>query len=269
MPSGKKSKELRRAGAAPPVRSKGAPRARRANPKVLLIGGIVVVLAAIGITLGVVLGGGGKKAAADLPAVGTLTNALPAAADVNTLFKGIPQHGLTLGSPKAPVTLVEYIDLQCPVCQEFETQVMPDIIPRYVRTGKVKVEARPIIVIGPDSIRGRNAMIAAGAQNKAFNFAQILYDNQGTENSGWLNDSIVGQAVASIPGIRVQQVLNLQSSKSVASQANEFDTLAASDQVQGTPTLYVGRSGTKGLQVSLPNASDGTLLVQAINNLLG
>ena len=31
-------------------------------------------------------------------------------------------------------------------------------------------------------------MIAAGAQNKAFNFAQILYDNQGTENTGWLND---------------------------------------------------------------------------------
>ena len=30
--------------------------------------------------------------------------------------------------------MVEYVDLQCPFCQQFETQVMPDIIKNYVRT---------------------------------------------------------------------------------------------------------------------------------------
>ena len=271
MPSGKKSKQMRLIAAAPPpVQSKGGSRRRQANPKVLAIASAVVVLAAIGIVLGVTLGGGSKKpSTSGYPAVGTLTNALPAASDVNTLFKGIPQNGFTLGDPKAPVTMVEYIDLQCPICQRFETQVMPDIIKNYVRTGKVKVEVRVLDFIGADSSRGRKAMIATASQNKAFNFAELLYYNQGAENTGWLSDAMVGQAVSSIPGVHVHQALNLQSAGSVASQASEFDTLATSDQVQGTPTLYVGQSGTKGLEVSLPNPADGRPLVRALNNALG
>jgi protein-disulfide isomerase len=249
------------------VQSKGGSRRRQANPKVLAIVGAVVVLAAIGITLGVTLGGGSKKAATgNYPAVGTLTNALPAASDVNTLFKGIPQNGFTLGDPKAPVTMVEYIDLQCPFCQQFETQVMPDIIKNYVRTNKVKVEVRVLDFIGSDSSRGRKAMIATASQNKAFNFAELLYYNQGTENTGWLSDAMVGQAVSSIPGIQVHQVLNLQSSSSVAKQASTFDKQQATDQVSGTPTLFVGKSGTKGKQVPLQSPTDEQALVTALDN---
>ena len=71
------------------------------------------------------------------------------------LFEGIPQHGNVLGYASAPVTMVEYVDLQCPYCRAFETEVMPTMIRRYVRTGKLKVEARPLAFIGPDSERGR------------------------------------------------------------------------------------------------------------------
>ena len=35
------------------------------------------------------------------------------------MLKGIPQHGTTLGNPKAPVTFTEYGDLQCPICKDF------------------------------------------------------------------------------------------------------------------------------------------------------
>ena len=112
--------------------------------------------------------------ASGYPAVGTLTDGLPAATDVNTLFKGIPQKGFTLGDPKAPATMVKYVDLRCPFCQQFETQVMPDIIKNYVRTKKLKVDVRVLDFIGSDSSRGRNALIAAASQNRAFNFADSL-----------------------------------------------------------------------------------------------
>ena len=76
-----------------------------------------------------------------------------------------------------------------------------------MKTGKVKVEARVLKFIGPDSERGRNAMLAAAEQNKAFNFSQVLYANQGTENTGWLNDDMIGQIAASVPGMKVHDLL--------------------------------------------------------------
>jgi protein-disulfide isomerase len=269
MPSGKKSKQLRRtASAVPPVQSKGGPRRRQANPRVLMIGGGVAVLAIVGIVLGIVLSGGGGKSVSDFPTVGSLATGLPAAADVETQFKGIPQNGLTLGKASAPVTLVEYIDLQCPFCQQFETQVMPDILKSYVRTGKIKVEARPLGFIGPDSQKGRLALLAAAKQNRAFNFSEVLYYNQGTENTGWLSESMIGQAASSIPGLRVHDLLNGMSAGELKSQAKEFDAQALADKVSGTPTLYVGKSGTHGKLVPLQSSTDKQSLVDSIEAAL-
>ncbi len=266
MPSGKKSKQMRRAASAPPpVQSKGGPRrVRQANPKVLAIVGGLAAVAVVVVVLVVTLGGG-SKASNNYPAIGTLKNALPGATDVQTLFKGLPQNGLTLGNPKAPVTMVEYIDLQCPFCQQFETQVMPDIISKYVRTGKVKIETRILAFIGADSSRGRKAMIATASQNKAFNFAELLYYNQGTENTGWLNDAMVGQAVSSIPGVRVHDILNLVSSGSVSKLAKTFDAQMIADKVSGTPTLFAGKTGTKGKQIPLRSPTDSQSVVTALD----
>jgi protein-disulfide isomerase len=187
---------------------------------------------------------------------------LPGSARVNAMFKGIPQRGMILGSTRAPVTLVAYIELQCPYCRDFETRVLPGIVKRYVATGKVKIEARPLAFIGPDSIRGRNAMIAAGIQNKAFNFAELVYLNQGAEDSGWLSDGMVARTAESIPGFDPRQLFAARS-RDVKQQADRFDQQGK--QVDGTPTLSVRRSGQKGKEV----AADTRALVHAIKAALG
>lgn len=201
----------------------------------------------VAIVLAVVLAGG-KSSAGGIPkggvTVGTLTNALPGAADVEAQFKGIPQSGTTLGWPFAPATMVVYIDLQCPVCQAFETQDFPGVVSKYVRTKKLKVIVKPWAFIGPDSFRGQKAMIAAAAQNKAFNFAQVLYDNQGTENTGWLSDGMVYNAAASVPGLDVKKLLADRSSGSVKSAAASVAADALAKNVNATPSIFIGKSGT-------------------------
>ncbi len=267
MPSGKQSKRKRRAAqvaAPPPGRSKG--QRRQASPRVLIVAAAVIILAAVGIVLGVVLGGGSSKT--NVPARGSLVNALPGGADVQRLLKGIPQRDKVLGWPSAPVTMVEYVDLQCPFCQQFEAQAMPTVISRYVRTGKLKVEARVIAFIGPDSQRGRVAAIAAGLQNKLFNFAQLLYLNQGTENTGWLSDDMVKAAAASIPGLNVPRLLDERSSGTANDQARTFDAQASADHVTATPTILVGKSGKTPHQVTLPSPADEHPLAAAIEAAL-
>jgi protein-disulfide isomerase len=268
MASGKKSKQMRRAQSAPPpVQSKGAPRRRQASPRVLMAAAGVVALVAIGIVLAVVLSGGSSTPKVT-QATGSIANGLPGAADVDGFFKGIPQAGMVLGSPSATVSMIEYIDLQCPFCEQFDTQVFPDIVKRYVKTGKVKVEVRVLDFIGPDSSRGRKAMTAAGLQNKAFNFAELLYFNQATENTGWLDDKMVIAAAESIPGLNVPKLLADRNSSTVAKLASAADANAVADKVSSTPTLLVGRTGSKPKVVGLASPSDEATLVAALDTAL-
>jgi protein-disulfide isomerase len=253
-----------------PTPPPSAGRARRqASPRVLAIAGAVVVAVVIAVVLGVVLSGGGKKSATStLPAQGSLVDALPGASDVNAEFKGIRQNGMFLGAAGAPVTMIEYIDLQCPYCQQFETEVMPDIVAKYVRTGKLKVEARTLAFIGPDSIRGRDAMFAASLQNHAFDFAQLLYDNQQTENTGWLNDAMVDRAASSIPGVNPRELVAASSSDQVKALGVRIDGQAKADGVNSTPSLLVGKAGETPQPVRMKNATDAKTLKAAIEAAL-
>ena len=195
--------------------------------------------------------------------------ALPGAADVERLLKGVPQSGNVLGSPTAPVTLVEYVDLQCPYCQQFETQVMPNVIDRYVKTDKLKVEIRVLAFIGADSQTGQSAAIAAGNQGKEFNFTQLLYANQSGENTGWLSEDMVAAAAGSIPGLDVDKLQSDRSSSAVDAAAKRYVTQATADGVTGTPTLLVGQTGSTLKKVSLQSPTDEQTLTDALDAALG
>ena len=258
MTSGKKARKQRRTPAPPPVRSTGAA-GRRASPRVLAVGAGVIALAAVAAALAFALtGGSSSKATTTGPA-----SKLPDSSAAISLFKGIPQHSNILGKPDAPVTMVEYIDLQCPVCRAFETGVMPTIVPRFVKTGKVQVIARPIAFIGPDSLRGRAAALAAGRQNHFFDFAQLAYFNQGGENSGWLDDQFIRSAYASIPGLDAAAAESARTSSSISQEGSTFENQANGDHVTGTPTILVGKTGGKLTEVASPDVPNLSSAIQA------
>jgi uncharacterized membrane protein len=84
-----------------------------------------------------------------------------AAAVSGSSLAGIPQAGAALGNPNAPVTFVEYADLQCPYCAEWARRTLPVLVDDYVRTGKLRIVFRGLAFIGPDSERALRAAIAA------------------------------------------------------------------------------------------------------------
>lgn len=280
MPSGKKARQKRHEAAAArrtpqPVRSKGVGgvRARRASPRVLAIAGIVAVAVIVAIVLGITLGGGGNKASAgNFPAVGSATwpGALPNSTYVRQMFKGIPQSGVVLGSPGAPATLTEFIDLQCPLCQKFETEQLPTLVKKYVRTGKLNVRMEPwSILSAPDSPRGQAATLAASLQNKAFQFAEMLYVNQGLENSGWLTENMVGTAASSVDGMDPQRVLNEEASSRVKSSVSDVDNAASAQNFNSTPTLLLNHKGQKARVVSVGVPDPATLRSQIESAIQG
>ncbi|HEY2742731.1 MAG TPA: thioredoxin domain-containing protein [Gaiellaceae bacterium] len=255
------------------MRSKGVggARARQASPRALAIGGGVALVIVIAIVLAVVLGSGGGSgsggqvvSAGDmqgLPAIGSdkSAGALAGAVDANNLFKGIPQKGLVLGNPKAKTEMEMFIDVQCPVCQDYEVNHLPGVVNKYIKTGKVQLRLQPWAFIGgagSQSFTGRLGVIAAADQNKAFEYAKVLYDNQpaNSENTGYLTGQWMAQIAASVNGLNLAQWRDDVNGSAAKATASDVDTLAAQKKVGGTPTILVGpRGGT--LQVASGGSS--------------
>jgi protein-disulfide isomerase len=167
----------------------------------------------------------------------------PTTAAQKSLFAGIPQHGIVLGSPNAPVTLVEFADLQCPFCGEFARDALPRIVQEYVRTGRVKIVFQGLAFLGPDSKTALRAVLAAGLQNRAWNLLDGLYAQQGAENSGWVTPALLRDVAGDVSGLNVQRMLDQRQSASVTRLLRDAESSASQARVRGTPTFFVGRSG--------------------------
>ncbi|HXI86531.1 MAG TPA: DsbA family protein [Parvularculaceae bacterium] len=56
---------------------------------------------------------------------------------------------MVLGKMDAPVTLIEYASVACPVCAAFDQQILPDVKTKYIDTGKVKLVFRELPTHAP------------------------------------------------------------------------------------------------------------------------
>ena len=167
-------------------------------------------------------------------------------ADVNAKLAGIPQNGMVLGNPKAPVELVEFADLQCPYCKAFTEDMLPGIIENQVKNGEVKVAFHNFTIIGEQSLPAGAAALAAGAQGRGWNFVEIFYANQGVEDSGYADDEFL-EAVAKGAGVGNIAKWNGERSKFEA----EVEATTAEAQklgFEGTPSLAVKGPNTDGLE---------------------
>lgn len=209
--------------------------------------GAVLVLAALAAVL-LTRGGGGGDAG-----VGTT---LPEAAEITQLFRGIPQEGAALGRPDAPVTLVEFLDMQCPFCRDFETDVVPTLVRERVREGTLRLETRGLSFLGPDSERGLRAILAAGLQGRLFELKALLYANQGAENSGWLSQDLVEAAARSIPGLDLPRLVEDMGSDAVDELMAQHEDEAERRGVDSTPTVLVGPTGGELRIVRMQSAGD-------------
>ena len=169
---------------------------------------------------------------------------VPAAAQTLALFAGIPQRGIALGNPQAPITLVEFGDLQCPACAQFAEHALPAIVSSYVRSGRVLLVFRGLDFIGGDSQRAARMAGAVSQQNRMFQFNELLYRNQGAENSGYVTDTYLRALAGAIPDVDVARALTERNSPAVQAQLRQAQVLARRLGLKSTPSFLLYRSGT-------------------------
>jgi protein-disulfide isomerase len=182
-------------------------------------------------------------------------SAVPTSGAQYELFAGIPQQGIVLGSTAAPVTLVEFADLQCPYCSDFTRAGLPSIVEEYVRTGRVKLVFQGLAFLGPDSRTALRAVLAAGMQNRAWDFLHGLYGRQGAENAGWVTKQLLREVARDVRGLDVQRMLRQSNSPAVTRLMRDAARFARDGGVSGTPTFLVGNSGGVLRRVQLSSLS--------------
>jgi len=161
-------------------------------------------------------------------------------APVSNLFRGIPEHDGVLGDPKAPVTLTEYVDLQCPVCAEASKQTLPWLVETYVRTGKAKLDLRALHFLGPDSEKAARVAAGAKAQGRLWPFVEAFYAAQGQENSGYVTDDFL-RSVAKASGVDADKALDAADGEAALRFLEQANADATRLGVESTPTFTVAK----------------------------
>jgi protein-disulfide isomerase len=220
----------------PPSPGKPASAAADSRRRLYQLGALLTsVLAAGAVVVAVLTSGSTSQLAPGKP--------VPGASKTLELFAGIPQRGPELGNPGAPVTLVEFGDLQCPLCAGFAAEALPTIVSRYVRTGRVRLLFRPLDLIGNDSLRAARMAGAVGEQNHLWEFIDLMYRNQGAENSSYVTDRYLQALAGAIPGVNVNRALQARESATVQAQIEQAARQAAGWHIQGTPSFLLSRAG--------------------------
>jgi protein-disulfide isomerase len=220
--------------------------------------GLVAVAVLVGAS---VVGGGGSGNA-------SATTSVAMGPQSAALLARIPQHGDTLGSPRAPVTLVEYADMQCPYCGEFARTTLPVLIRDYVRPGRVRLVFHGLEFVGPDSDAALRAVYAAGRQDKQWSYLELMFRNQGTENTGWVTEGLIEAVGQAVPGLDVQKMLAARQTQIVSDAIAISGQRGRFDGVDHTPWFEVGKTGgaTRTLDVS---SLDPSAFAPALEQLLG
>ncbi len=164
-------------------------------------------------------------------------------AAVVRLFDGIPQHGLTLGDPRAQATLLEFADLQCPFCRSFTLDELPSIVERYVKPGKLALRFEPQTIIGPQSDDAALAALAAARQDRLWQFADLFYRNQDDENSGYVTSDFVQTLFVNTPGLDARLAVTEQRSTAVADALTKSRDQFGHFGLSTTPSFVLTQPG--------------------------
>ena len=88
-------------------------------------------------------------------------------------------NGPTLGSTRAPVSIVEFSDFHCSFCKKFWADTLTQLKESYIKKGQARFTFRHFAILGKFSEQAANAAECAREQGKFWEYHDKLFGNQG------------------------------------------------------------------------------------------
>ncbi|BCP52608.1 disulfide bond formation protein DsbD [Kaistia sp. 32K] len=157
--------------------------------------------------------------------------------DVAELMKPGPLGDKTLGDPKAPITVIEYMSLTCSHCKHFHDTTWKPLKEKYIDTGKVYFILRDFPL---DPLATAAIMLAHAAPNdKFFEMVDLLFDQQ--EKWAFVDDPVSALlAIAKQVGFTQETFELTLKNQALLDGVNSVKERAASQfGVNSTPTFFI------------------------------
>jgi protein-disulfide isomerase len=237
--------------------------------RLIQLGSVIGVVVVIVIVIVVATSGGGGGGGIQKTAASGKTP--PAVSEVTALLNGIPQSATTLGNPNAPVTMQYFGDLECPVCKDFTLGALPKLIENDVRAGKLKIEYRNLETATrePETFRTQQiAAMAAGKQRKGWDYIELFYHQQGTEDTGYVTEKYLQELAKQVPGLNLATWTSERGSPQFTNVLTADAQAANNAGFTGTPSFLIGKTGQAGQKYEYSSLTDPSGFEAAIDSAL-
>lgn len=198
------------------------------NRKQLLIGLVAIAVVAIGVAAYFLWFSGGSSDAA-----------LPTGGEKYGIQ--LTPRDRTLGSPKAPILMVEYAAPSCPHCAHFDMDVFPELKQKMIDTGKVYYVFR-VFPLGAVDVAAESIARCLPEDNY-FQFIDLLFRNQSKWDPDGYEIPDVHAALVDMgrtAGLSADKVDACIGNQTVANEVAQVGQDAQTKyDIHGTPTFLI------------------------------
>jgi protein-disulfide isomerase len=186
----------------------------------------------------------------------------PAARDARVTLP--PATAWELGRRDAPLTLVEFTDLECPFCRRFHVSTYEEIKRNYVDTGKLRFVTRDLpLDFHPNALGAASASRCAGEQGKYWELRHVMLVN----GARLQPDAIRGYAHDL--GLDVERLRACIDSGRHGAAIRQDIAAAQAAGLTGTPSFVLGRTTAAGVEgVTIVGAQPYAVFEARIRELL-
>jgi protein-disulfide isomerase len=150
-----------------------------------------------------------------------------------------------LGSPDAPVTIIEYSEYLCSYCRAFALETLPLIKEQYIDTGQVKLIFRDFPVHGEGSVAMAMVAECAADQDRFWEMNEVLFDRvEEWSASEDLLDTVVGYADEL--GVDTDVYYTCLQEGATIERIREDYLIGVQEGVNATPTFFVNGTLVRG-----------------------
>ncbi|MBF8304902.1 MAG: Thioredoxin protein, partial [Acidobacteria bacterium] len=145
------------------------------------------------------------------------------------------------GDPKAPITIVEFSDFQCPFCQRAH-QVVKELLSKYPAQVKLAYRDFPLRQIHPQADAAAEAARCAGEQGKFWQFHDRLFESNRSLDLGAFADH------AAAVGLDQPKFVDCLAADKFESQIEQDLQDGTRAGVNGTPGFFINGVMVTGAQ---------------------